>query len=189
MTTRMLRSGCIALGLIVAGGGGFASAQTIGGQFPAGPAVSPYLNLMRPGTPGGINYFNLVQPQMQFQSAISNLQQNQLAMIPGPTMGNTPGGLVTTGHSVSFGNYARYFPGATGGGGLGGVGGFGGGAGPFGGLQLQRTFQYQRLMYSPLYLGGYNVNSVGGVNIGGGINPGVNTGFNPAGSNQQVYPR
>jgi hypothetical protein len=42
-----------------------------GGQ----PTASPYLNLVRPGTPSGINYVGLVRPQIEFNSSIQLLQQ------------------------------------------------------------------------------------------------------------------
>jgi hypothetical protein len=146
-------------------------AQTLGGQNPSGPAVSPYLNLMRAGAPLGVNYYDLVRPQIQFRSAISNLQRSQAGLIQGLTTGGSAAdSAVMTGHPVMFGNYSHYFPGQ----------GTSGGLGASGGLQGQRNLQYQRTMYSPLrYLGGMGT----GTGLGGisntGMSPGVNRGSTP----------
>jgi hypothetical protein len=39
------------------------------------PTVSPYLNLLRTGTPTSLNYYNLVRPQIDFNSSITQLSQ------------------------------------------------------------------------------------------------------------------
>jgi hypothetical protein len=73
------------------------------------PAVSPYLNLLRPGNSPGFNYYGLVRPQMQFQNDIQNLQ-NQ-AMTNRAAITDINGLLVpTTGHSTYFLNTSSYFP-------------------------------------------------------------------------------
>ncbi len=143
--------------------GNSALAQTIGGQNPSGPPVSPYLNLMRLGATPGINYYDLVRPQLQIQSAISNLQQNQASLIQGLAMGgNGADTLVTTGHAATFGNYSHYFPGQASSGGINAVGGLAG----------QRNLQNQRQLYSP-------VRSLGGMNTGTGFGGISNTGMSP----------
>jgi hypothetical protein len=38
------------------------------------PTVSPYLNLLRPGAPTALNYYNLVRPQVEFNNAVQQLQ-------------------------------------------------------------------------------------------------------------------
>jgi hypothetical protein len=111
--------------------------QPLGGYTPpyAGPpAFSPFLNLNRAGTPPGINYFGLVQPQQQTAQQLANLQyqQNALAGTLGAsgTLG-ADGALPpsTTGHGVRYFDYTRYFPinglpaGSFGAGGLPGAGG------------------------------------------------------------------
>jgi hypothetical protein len=76
------------------------------------PAVSPYLNLLRPGTSPGINYYGLVRPQIDFQNSVQALQSQfgyaqQAAGLPA----GDPG---TTGHPVYFLNYNAYFLNTTG---------------------------------------------------------------------------
>jgi hypothetical protein len=137
-----------------------ARAQTISGMNPSGPAVSPYVNLPRFGAPLGVNYYNLVQPQIQFQSAISGLQQNQASLMGAVTTGTDVGyGPVVTGHLAMFGNTSHYFAGR-------------GGAGtPY--LAAQYNLQNQRMLYSPTrYLGGMGMGTgLGGMSTGG-IGPG-----------------
>src|SRR6516225_6549281 len=41
------------------------------------PAVSPYLNLLRPGASAGVNYSTLVRPQIEAGRAIQQLQYQQ----------------------------------------------------------------------------------------------------------------
>ncbi|MHB1425963.1 MAG: hypothetical protein ACYC3I_22595 [Gemmataceae bacterium] len=151
--------------VIAAFSGNPISAQTIYGQNPSGSAVSPYLNLMRPGSLPAINYYDLVRPQMQFQNAISSLQMNQAAMIQGVTAsGVRADALVMTGHPVIFGNYTRYFP--------GGIGS--GGSNATGVLTGQRNLQNQRMMNSPLSgLGGAGAGAGFGGMSGSGMNPGI----------------
>jgi hypothetical protein len=74
------------------------------------PAISPYLNLARPGAPG-LNYFNLVQPQLETQNQLQLLQtttlQTQAALqaeIADPTRRVTD-----TGHTTRFMSYNQYF--------------------------------------------------------------------------------
>ena len=50
------------------------------------PAVSPYLNLLRPGTNPAINYFGLVKPIVDYNSSINNLQQ-QVSDVASPSTG------------------------------------------------------------------------------------------------------
>jgi hypothetical protein len=100
--------------------GAAASAQPQVGPPTNRPAVSPYLNLLRPGNSAGVNYYGLVKPQQEFRNNIQNLQQqvsdNQTAITG---LDNTIG--PTTGHSTMFLNTGGYFsggPGRTGGGAL-----------------------------------------------------------------------
>ncbi|HEY7330495.1 MAG TPA: hypothetical protein VH592_22835 [Gemmataceae bacterium] len=135
-------------------------AQTIGGQNPSGPAVSPYLNLMRVGAPLGVNYYDLVRPQIQLRSDVANLQQNQAALFRGLSNGGAADSAVTTGHIAMFGNTSHYFPAQ------------GGGVSAGGGLSGQRNLQNQLQMYSPL-------RSLGGMGTGTGLGGMSNTGMSP----------
>jgi hypothetical protein len=87
------------------------------------PAFSPYLNLLRGGSPT-INYFGQVLPQINQgrqlqgqQLQLLQLQQQQLlqggAALGAPVDEMGLGGLPTTGHPVAFWNYGRYYPGFT----------------------------------------------------------------------------
>jgi hypothetical protein len=97
-----------ALGLAACLWGGYARAQ---GQYR--PAVSPYLNLTRPGNPG-VNYYNLVRPQFQFGESIQGLQQ-QVGTLGAEvrTEAQAQAPLPTTGHPVQFMSYSHYFAGLT----------------------------------------------------------------------------
>jgi hypothetical protein len=80
-------------------------------QGPYRPPVSPYLNLVRPGNPG-LNYYNLVRPQVEFGNSIVGLQQQVGALgteVALEAQGQTT--FPTTGHPTTFGNYSHYFPG------------------------------------------------------------------------------
>lgn len=95
--------------------GGTAAAQPRVGPTNR-PAVSPYLNLLRPGNSPGVNYYGLVRPQMEFRNNIQNLQQqvttNQQAIAGLNDAVNT--GIPVTGHSTSFLNTGGYFSGGGG---------------------------------------------------------------------------
>lgn len=88
------------------------------------PAISPYLNMNRGGFPA-INYYGLVQPQVNTAKQLQMLQQNQAVQ--------TQLGLIQdqdaltayaiTGHPTAFSNYSHYFGRGAGssGGALGGL--------------------------------------------------------------------
>src|SRR5262245_51148744 len=86
------------------------------------PPVSPYINLLRPGTNPAINYYGLVRPQVEFRNNILGLQQQVGAL--DTQVGIDEAGMAafpTTGHPVAFMNYSHYFGGTVGTGtGLGG---------------------------------------------------------------------
>jgi len=77
-----------------------------GQQFP----VSPYINLLRPGSSPFLNYYGLVRPQFTFQGAITGLNQqvaaNQALITTG--IGGNPG-IPITGHEAVFLNTTGYF--------------------------------------------------------------------------------
>jgi hypothetical protein len=70
------------------------------------PPVPAILNLNRFGAPPGLNYYNIVQPQVQAQAAIAQLQQQQTQY--GATAVG-PGAALSTGHPVFFGNYSHFY--------------------------------------------------------------------------------
>lgn len=74
------------------------------------PAVSPYLNLARPGNPG-VNYYGLVRPQVDFNQQLQYLQQNQLGAnnLVDELAAQDGYGYSFTGRSTAFGNLGRYF--------------------------------------------------------------------------------
>src|SRR5689334_21982830 len=80
------------------------------------PAVSPYINLLRTGSPQAVNYYGIVRPEIQFRNSLQNLQQ-QVTDIGTATAetGTTSAAPPPTGHAVSFLNYSHYY------GGLGGA--------------------------------------------------------------------
>ena len=130
---RFLVAALFALGLWGAGAGPlFAQIGTYTPPFNSRPPVSPYLNMFR-GNPA-IDYFGIVQPQLQTAQQLQQLQTTLNQPISGgqPLLGagaaNQNQILTTTGHPVMFMNYSYYYPilGGQGGGG-GGFGGIGGG--------------------------------------------------------------
>ena len=70
------------------------------------PAVSPYLNMARGGSPA-LNYYNLVRPQQDTQTAILQLQQQSRATTQ--LIQTPPDAILTTGHPSRFLNYSHYF--------------------------------------------------------------------------------
>jgi hypothetical protein len=129
-------------------GGGY------GGYNPQGngPAVSPYLNLLRSGSSQAVNYYGLVRPAIDTQNSINNLQQQVTELpAPGTGMGGATdfGPLVTGGSRIRFMSTGYYFMSGIQPGNLSGRN-FGGGmrGGAFMGTQGM-TGQGQ-------YMGGYN---------------------------------
>jgi hypothetical protein len=125
-----------------------ATAQAINpyaGATPS-PTISPYLNLLRYGNPPYLNYYGLVQPQLQAQEQFQNLQA-QYAGLAANQQAMTAAGGLQTGTRFGYFTHRGYFLNNRGGlggrlgGGLGGLtGGTGGGVQPgagtgtFGGL-------------------------------------------------------
>jgi hypothetical protein len=70
--------------------------------------VSPYLNLARPGINPAINYFGTVRPQLQYNAAISSLEQQVAASKVAITAAETAA-VPQTGHPIQFLNYQRFF--------------------------------------------------------------------------------
>jgi hypothetical protein len=76
------------------------------------PPVSPYLNLTRGGNPA-VNYFGLVQPQLQTTEQLQMLQMQQAQMAQlgfgGGQQDVPPGAMGATGLHSQFGNLGHYF--------------------------------------------------------------------------------
>jgi hypothetical protein len=102
--TRHLGAALIIPALLASGAISSVSAQTISGNINQ-PPVSPYINILRAGAPAGVNYYNIVQPQLQMYSAINQLQTQQLAPAALATLGYQ-----STGHPVQFSNYSHFYP-------------------------------------------------------------------------------
>jgi hypothetical protein len=134
MKVKFIVSAVLAMPLALSSlGSGRAAAQFPpqgpGGIPNTGPAVSPYLNILRPGNTAGANYYGLVKPQLEFRNAFRGLQQQvtgqQMAQSTDPRTG-----LPETGHGAMFLNTHGYFlnnsPGQGQGGGIAGRAGLGG---------------------------------------------------------------
>jgi hypothetical protein len=79
-------------------------------QYPgARPTVTPYLNLFRGGAPQGLNYYNLVRPELDFRSSIQQLQLQTGANQQAIADLTTPGALPVTGHQAGFMTHRTYF--------------------------------------------------------------------------------
>src|SRR5262245_31160540 len=73
---------------------------------PPRPGLSPYLNLLQPGS-AAVNYYGLVRPQLEFRNALQNLSGQIGAVAAGREDPQT--GLPFTGHPVVFNNTAQFF--------------------------------------------------------------------------------
>ena len=81
------------------------------------PAVSPYLNLVRPGSPPGLNYYDLVKPQLEFRRDILDLRQqvtSNQTVLTDLTAGGTGSIIPTTGHTTRFMDTGGFYPGLPG---------------------------------------------------------------------------
>ncbi len=80
---------------------------------PAGPTVSPYLNLLRNGNSPAFNYYGLVRPQFQTNASLQALQLAQFqAAIPQAV--NAGDDVLITGRGAVFMNLGGYFQSAVG---------------------------------------------------------------------------
>lgn len=128
---------------------------------PQRPTYSPYLNLLRNNAPAYQNYYCLVQPQIQAQQQMNNLQsqvtglQNATAALAFPGTGNE----LTTGKQVAYFTHRQYFFNQA-------------------GMQLQRTTTGEIGT-----AGNNNIygNSTGNTVTGGLPNMNINNGYAPPG--------
>jgi hypothetical protein len=73
-----------------------------------GPAVSPYLNLLRAGASPAVNYYGLVRPQQAYNYALNSLEQQvTLSRLANTTAESQAA--PQTGHQITFLNYRKYF--------------------------------------------------------------------------------
>jgi hypothetical protein len=72
------------------------------------PPFSPYLNLTLPGSPA-VNYYGLIRPQLQQQTAIQQLQTEVLTPDLTGTQGYGTSAVLITGHASAFQNHWGYF--------------------------------------------------------------------------------
>lgn len=86
------------------------------------PFVSPYLRLVQPGSQPGLNYFNLVQPQLQMMentrlnaTRIQGLNRDLQQQVKETAYGRQLG-IRATGGVSSHGNYSHFYPSKGGGG-------------------------------------------------------------------------
>ena len=114
------RPACIALGillgLLTACMEGPAQAQAPGLPYPytpsgRKPAVSPYINLLRPGTDPAINYYGLVRPEISFTNSLAQLQGQQASLASQQQQQELGAysSLPPTGHATGFMTQGRYF--------------------------------------------------------------------------------
>lgn len=104
---QLILAAVASMGLIVSSAVCPAQAQALrpGG---VGGGVSPYLNLLRGGTPTAVNYYGIVRPQLQYNAAINSLEQQVTANRVAITAAENAS-VPQTGHPITFLNYHRYF--------------------------------------------------------------------------------
>jgi hypothetical protein len=103
---QMRRAFAAVVALLVLGSGSNVEAQSIqGGVY--SPPVSPYIQLLRQGASPGLNYANLVQPQMTFFNALNRNPSSYGSF--GPNASTGASGDLVTGHPVQFMNYTHFF--------------------------------------------------------------------------------
>jgi hypothetical protein len=124
------------------------------GQY--NPPITPYIGLLRTGASPGVNWMNLVQPQMELYNAANQLQSQQYGL--GQAIAGAGNALVTTGHPVMFGSYMQWYGRGIGAGmGMGSVG-TGGAVGTGGGIGMGM---------GGFGMGGMGMGGMGGMGMGG----------------------
>lgn len=75
------------------------------------PPISPWLNLARPGSNPAINYYGLVQPQVQTYGQINQLQGTTQLLVGAVAAQQTAPQqrVLQTGHTTRFMSYNQYF--------------------------------------------------------------------------------
>lgn len=103
------------LGLVGFAATGPAKAQAFRPTLPGSgnpygsPPLSPYLNLLRPGSSAAVNYYGLVRPQQAYNTAINSLEQQVVAGRVATTAAENLAA-PSTGHPIYFlSGYQRFF--------------------------------------------------------------------------------
>lgn len=116
-------------------------AQVPGMMGQNAPPISPYIGLLRAGASPGINWANIVMPQVELYNATNQLQGQQNVL--GSAVGGMSNAPTTTGHPVLFGSFLQFYnsrgvlaSGMMGGMGMGGMGGTGMGGMGMGGMGM-----------------------------------------------------
>ena len=91
------------------------------GRPPAGPVVSPYLNLVRRSGSPAINYYGIVRPQQQFYREVQRLEADLSTQRSEVRALEEESGLPVTGHAAHFMNYSHFYSFREGAGGGAGV--------------------------------------------------------------------
>jgi hypothetical protein len=73
------------------------------------PPVSPWINLNNPANDPGINFYGIVRPELRYNAAIPNLQQQVTTTQQAVTTLEASPALPTTGHRFAFQSQGRYF--------------------------------------------------------------------------------
>ncbi|MCI0699914.1 MAG: hypothetical protein L0241_02390 [Planctomycetia bacterium] len=94
----------VALALVVVSLG----ASQVQGQPLPPTGYSPYLNLVRPGSPG-MNYYGLVRPELEFRNNLQQLQRNTTRLQT--EFSQATGGDLSTGHPSAFMYFGGYYSG------------------------------------------------------------------------------
>jgi hypothetical protein len=111
---------------------------------------------------GNQNLYNIVQPQVQYASEISQLQQ-QASQFQGTLAQASGAGALVTGHPAFFGNYSHYYGRRVGGFGTSSLLGQGGMGGMMGGLRNPAMMGLQGMS------GGFGSGGVAFPGAGGGV--------------------
>jgi hypothetical protein len=117
MTCKPLKILAAALGLLLTGAPVSAQvrAPAYGGSPSSQPAVSPYINLTLPANNPVVRYFGATTPQLGYNAAIPQLEQNQLTLATqlqaqaAQQQSSTTSALPPTGHGAGFQTQGRYF--------------------------------------------------------------------------------
>ncbi len=94
-----------AIAMTALGGPGWAQ-MPMGMMGQNAPPISPYIGLLRTGASPGVNWANIVMPQMELYNAANQLQGQQNAFAAQGTMTNVP---TTTGHPFAFGSFLQFY--------------------------------------------------------------------------------
>jgi hypothetical protein len=74
-----------------------------------GPTVSPYINLVRPGTTPAINYYGIVRPQLETNANLQFLRQGLLSPGVAAPGSSEADGVLITGRTAGFMTHQSYF--------------------------------------------------------------------------------